>query len=149
MTFWSELFVGDAKSLAEAYEDQDLGPGTPGVAGYLDLPSILPEEDIPNSPYLLTELASEHADGTMGFDSGRARTIAEGGEHGAYVMADEWVLLFAGLGESQIDKIGRAWSKECGFGASAEGLIDLVRDISTLCSRARTDSQDVIYTWTL
>ena len=153
MSYWSDLYAGDATKLLSAWRDDEPLDGTDGVVASVNLPGILPGPDgaMPNSPDLLTQLACIVTAGVpVTFDASIVERVDEE-ERGAYRLSKQWGAIFAALDDAQCAEVARRWMRECDPGADDGGgpLADLVRRIAGVCRQAGQRDASLIYTWTL
>lgn len=161
MSFWSDIYAGDATKIAQAFNEAEPVDGEPFVMAHVNLPGIIPgeSEDFPNSPDLLTELAcsllgvepftfSESIVQQLGSDSESIDA-----NRGAYVMASRWVELFATMTESRARVVAHRWLTECDPGAAdaarASPLVSCLLGICEVCRVAQQHRVSLVYTWTL
>src|SRR5688572_1363840 len=99
MSYWSDIYAGDARSIAQAFNESEPIEGQPFVAAQVNLPGIIPDdsEEVPNSPNLLTELVCKTVGhGPLTFSGSISEHL--GGDpdpseatSGAYAMGSKWV----------------------------------------------------------
>lgn len=158
MSYWSDLYAGDATLIAQAFNDGHRADG-PKVLAHAELAGIVPDAsgELPNTPNLLTELAGSIADrGSLTFSDSVAEHLAGDPDpaestSGAYRMSTEWVALFAELTDEQVQLVAQRWAKECDPGATntAPQVTALVRSVRDVCRVAKERNVNVIYTWTM
>ncbi len=155
MSFWSDIYVGNADNIARALEEGDL-PEAESFVAHLNLPGILPsdEEEVPNSPNLLTMIACDvMREANVSFSDSIAQHLAGDPDqrtatYGVYRMASEWVGLFARLSEAQISAIGEEWAKRVDAPGNGS-LSKVVKDIVEICRVATQRNAALVYSWTL
>ncbi len=158
MSYWSDLYAGDAARIAQAFNDGRPADG-PSVFAHAALSGVVPDAsgELPNTPNLLTDLACSITNfGSVTFSDSIVEHL--GGDpdpseatSGAYVMSAQWMALFAGLTDEQVQLLARQWAKECDPGASddAPQVTTLVRSIRDVCRTARQRNAPLIYTWAM
>ena len=153
MSFWSDLYAGDAALIVRIFDDGDHANGA-GVLAHAQLPGVVPDADLPNSPDLLTELAGTVANaGTLSFSGSIAEHLAgepdpDEATSGVYRMSAEWVALFAELTDDQLGMVAQRWASECDPGETPQ-LFALVGAVRNVCRVARERDVSLIYSWTM
>jgi hypothetical protein len=162
MSFWSDLYAGDAGRIAAAFNEgrQEPFEHKPFVVAHVKLPGILPDPscDLPNSLDLVTELLVAERCLSIGF----AESLVEqlGGDpdpsvakNGAHRVAPAWVSLFAQISDDQARALAARWLAELDPADETPGrlpsLVEQLQAISDLCRAAQALGVAVIYTWTL
>src|SRR5262245_56341002 len=104
MSFWSDLYAGDVALIAGALERGEPPEPPEALDGveHVNLPGVVPDPSgaLPNSPDLLTELASTLRGMRVDFAGSLVRQLAGDpgpaeAPHGAHEVSAAWVALFA------------------------------------------------------
>ena len=157
MSYWSDLYAGDVEVITEAFIEARRADG-PRILAHATLPGVVPDAsgELPNTPDLMTQLAASTTklDG-LKFSDSIAGRIARGADadepaDGAYLMRAEWVSLFAGLTDSEVETVGEQWAHECDPDSAsvATQLAALVQSVRGVCRVARERRVPVVYAWT-
>jgi hypothetical protein len=158
MKYWSDLYAGDVEVITEAFIKARRADG-PRILAHVALPGVAPgaSGQQANTPDFLTDLAASIAcvDGVTFSDAiagriARAPVPAEPGD-GAYLMRPDWVSLFAGLTDSQVQAVAERWARERNEagGKKTRPLTALVTSVRELCRVAIERPVPVVYTWTM
>jgi hypothetical protein len=157
MSDWSDLYAGDVEVITEAFVEARRAEG-PRILAHVALPGVVPDTSgaSPNTPELLTELAASTAsvDGLnfAGSISGRIIRVADPEEaaEGAFLMSADWVSLFAGLTDPQVQIVAQRWARERdpGVASDAPRVTALVQSVREVCRVAKERRMPVVYTWT-
>jgi hypothetical protein len=157
MSYWSDVYAGDANVIAGSFNDGRRAEG-PKVLAHAELSGVVPDAsgELPNTPNLLTELAASIARvESLSFADSIAQHLAGDPDpaeatSGAYRMSDEWTKLFAELTEEHVRLVAQQWAKECDPGATSDApQAALVRSLRDVCRVAKERNVSVIYTWTM
>lgn len=158
MSFWSDVYAGDASRIGEAIVAGEPFAAESFVHAHVKLPGIVPGEESASSPDMLTELAASLTGVTsVTFSGSIAEHLAGQSDpmeatDGAYRMAADWVQLFAQLTNEQIGALATSWCKEWDPGSGqdqVDELATMLKELCRVCQTAKQRGSAVVYSWTM
>ena len=152
MSFWSAVYAGHGPQIASAIRTGARGDSV--AVASVDLPGIMPSEELASSPDTLTQIASKLVGEPMTFAASIADRLAGSDDvmeatDGVYVMAKPWVHLFARLSEAQADEVATKWAHAIDPEGDASAFVAMVRGLADTCRVAQARGAHLVYSWSM